>query len=117
MLQDVPLAFWTTKQVISYTDLQNIRCRRYAQHAPRILIEVRANLSDFSKTCSRAGAFKILSNLTRLALDLSCYNSAWIGFDNAVFALMVLPSTTSLPWAHKYLCSIMTTTLEKVRCG
>lgn len=117
MFQDVPLAFWTTDQVMNYTDLQTIRRNRYAQYAPHILLEVRANLSDFSEARSRADAFRILSNLTRLALDLSCYNSAWVDFDNAVFELMVLPSTASLTWTHKHLCDIMTTTLARLPSG
>ena len=114
MLQDVPLAFWTTNQVMSYTELQAIRRCRYSQYAPHILKEVRENLRRFGKARSRAEAFGILSNLTMLALDLSCYNSEWIDFDNTVFELMVLPSKASLSWTHKYLCGIMKTTLQRV---
>lgn len=117
MFQDVPLAFWTTNQVMNYTELQNIRRRSYAQHAPHILKEVRANLRDFGKARSRADAFRILSNLTLLALDLSCYNSVWIDFDNAVFELMVLPPKASLTWTHKHLCGIMQTTLTRLSSG
>ena len=114
MLQDVPLIFLTTNQIMSYTELQVIRRRRYSQCAPRILKEVRESLRRFGKARSRAEAFGILSNLTILALDLSCYNSEWIDFDNAVFELMVLPSKASLTWTHKYLCGIMNTTLQRI---
>jgi hypothetical protein len=114
MLQDTPLAFWTSNQVMSYTELQAIRRRKYTEHSSRILKEVRENLKSFSKARSRQEAFRILSSLTILALDLSCYNSTWVDFDNAVFELMVLPSKASLSWTHKYLCGIMKTTLQRV---
>ena len=114
MLQDVPLAFWTTNQIMSYTELQAIRRYRYSCFAPGILKEVRENLRCFGLARSRTEAFRILSNLTILALDLSCYNSEWIDFDNAVFELMVLPSKASLTWTHKHLCGIMNTTLQRI---
>lgn len=114
MLQDVPLTFWTTNQIMNYTELQSIRRCRYAQYAPSLLKEVKENLRSFGKARSRAEAFRILSRLTTLALDLSCYNSEWIDFDNAVFELMVLPSKASLNWTHKYLCGVMQTTLQRI---
>jgi hypothetical protein len=114
MLQDVPLAFWTSNQIMSYTELQSIRRDLYAKKSSCILKEVRESLRRFGKARSRAEAFGILSNLTMLALDLSCYNSEWIDFDNTVFELMVLPSKASLSWTHKYLTGIVKTTLQRV---
>ena len=114
MLQDVPLAFWTSNQIMSYTELQSIRRDLYAKKSSCILKEVREGLRRFGKARSRAEAFRILSNLTMLALNLSCYNSEWVDFDNAVFELMVLPSKASLTWTHKYLCGIMDTTLQRI---
>ena len=114
MLQDTPLSFWTSNQVISYTELQDIRRLRYSECAPRILKEVRENLKSFRDASSQQEYFKILSHLASLALDLSCYNSAWIDFDNAVFELMVLPpSKVSSKRTYKYLYWLVKTTLDR----
>ncbi len=117
MLQDIPIPFWTSNQVISYTELQALRQSKYRQHFPSLLEQVKENLEQFGRARSRQNAFKILLNLTVVTLDLSCYNSAWIDFDNAVFEMLVLPAKTSIIWTHKYLWGVLDTTLRRLSNG
>jgi len=117
VLRDVPIPFWTSNQIISYTELQTMRQSKYQQHYPHLFKRVKENLGQFGNARSRQDAFKILLNLTTAALDLSCYNSEWIDFDNAVFEMLVLPSKASVSWTHKYLCSILDTTLRRISNG
>ena len=111
------LPFWTSNQILSYTELQALRQSKYQQHYPHLLEQVKEGLERFGKARSRQDAFKILLDLTALALDLSCYNSAWVDFDNAVFEMVVLPSKSSIAWTHKYLCGILETTLRSISNG
>jgi hypothetical protein len=117
VLRDIPFPFWTSNQPISYTELQGIRQSKYQQHYISLLQQVRENLEQFGDARSRQSAFKILLNLTSLALDLSCYNSIWVDFDNAVFEMLVLPSKASILWTHKYLCGILDTTMRRLSGG
>jgi hypothetical protein len=117
MLQDTPFSFWTGNQVLTYTELQAIRQSKYQQHYPLLLTQVKEGLEQFSNVRLRREAFKILLNLATLALDLSCYNSAWVDFDNAVFEMYVLHSKISVVWMHRYLCSILDTTLRRLSNG
>ena len=114
MLHDVPISFWTSNQSITYTELQVVRQNKYQQHYSCLFEQVKENLGQFSNARSRQEAFKILLTLTTSALDLSCYSSEWVDFDNAVFEMLVLPSKTSVAWTYKYLCSILDTTLRRI---
>ncbi len=117
MLRDIPFPFWTSNQPMSYTELQAIRQRKYREHYTSLLQQVKENLEQFGNARSRQIAFKILLNLTTLALDLSCYNSVWVDFDNAVFEMLVLSSKASIVWTHKYLCGVLDTTTRRLSSG
>jgi hypothetical protein len=117
VLRDTPFPFWTSNQVINYTELQAIRQQKYEQHYPCLFTQVQESLEQFGKAQSRQEGFKILLDLTASALSLSCYNSEWIDFDNAVFEMLVLPSKTSTTWIYKYLCGILDTTLRRISDG
>ena len=117
MLLDIPIPFWTSSEAMSYTELQVFRHNKYQQHYPAAFQQIKENLERFGNARSRQIAFKILLNIATLTLDLSCYNSAWIDFDNAVFEMIVLPAKANLAWTHKYLCGILNTTLQRFSNG
>lgn len=114
MLRDMPFPFWTSDQIITYTALQVVRKREYHRHAPKLLKQVLENLRRYSEAQSRQDAFRILLDLDAQSLRLSCFDSNWRAFDNAVFELLVLPSRASLKWTYHCLKDIFDTTIRRL---
>jgi hypothetical protein len=113
MMQEKPFPFWTSRQTITYTDLQ-IFCRGKYERRGHILIEeMRKSLEAYRDAQDKIESFEALSTLNDVSLDISCFNVAWIDFSNATFEALVMPTKTSKNWLYNYLNSMFEATLRR----
>jgi hypothetical protein len=107
-----PLPLWTSDQIITYSELQKFCDSEYGRRSSKLLKKVRYYLERFEGAQSRNAALRVLMDLDEYALELSCFNSAWVDFSLAVFEMAIVPSRASVPWMHKYLSSIFDRTIR-----
>ncbi len=109
--------FWTSKQIITYSELQKFCKKEYEQRSDNLIQSIEENLEKLLETQTRDGAFKVLLFLDQQALILSCFSSEWVDFSVAVFELEVLPLKTSTVWMYKCLKNILEITKRRVYNG
>jgi hypothetical protein len=112
-----PIPFWTSDQVITYSELQKFRSSEYAHRSPALIQKVKTALLRFYNAPTKITAINALLELDEYAFELSCFNSEWVDFSTVVFELAIIPSHASIPWMYTYLSNMLNLTLERITNG
>jgi hypothetical protein len=116
-MQQEPFPFWTSEKVHTYTEVQEFCARQYSQRGPGLIEVTQKYLEKYGKARSRPELLEVLLCLDELSLRLSCFNTVWVEFSEAVFEVLVLPGKVSITKTHKYLTETFQATLRRIDSG
>ena len=112
-MHEQPFPFWLSKNVTTYTELQQFCEERYRTEGPWLIRETSAILEAYQQA-EDVEVLQILRKLDDLSLTLSCFNTEWIDFSVAVFEVFVLPTKASTMVAKLYLKDLFNSTLRRI---
>lgn len=98
---------WTT-----YSEIALMCDEEYALLSPALIGKIKRSLVLYEAAKSLVAAQDSLQDLNSISLELSCLNTAWNTFSNAVFEAVVIPAKTSTLGSAKHLREVLNSTLK-----